>query len=167
MSTCRPLFEKSYEIPLIAFGKPHLVRKASGFVSQSALPGFVWFFFKLNNFAEHLCKMEKSSKNALLWSCWPLKPKCCVRFLKLTLVMATPLWLPNFHLLQNNYSSTWAYGWALLGHFPFPWYLRHFSFEVRSSGHVWSSKAWCPAVISCFSRALIGAPRSLLFHSVI
>ena len=38
---------------------------------------------------------------------------------------------------------------------------------MRSTGHVWSYKAWCSAVISCFSTALIGAFRSLLFHSVI
>ena len=38
---------------------------------------------------------------------------------------------------------------------------------MRSTGHAWSYKAWCSAVISCFSTALIGAFRSLLFHSVI
>ena len=38
---------------------------------------------------------------------------------------------------------------------------------MRSPGHAWSSKAWCSAVISCFSTALIGAFRSLLSHSVI
>ena len=34
---------------------------------------------------------------------------------------------------------------------------------MRSTGHAWSYKAWCSAVISCFSTALIGAFRSLLF----
>ena len=34
---------------------------------------------------------------------------------------------------------------------------------MRSTGHVWCYKAWCSAVISCFSTALIGAFRSLLF----
>ena len=34
---------------------------------------------------------------------------------------------------------------------------------MRSTGHVWSYKAWCSAVISCFSTALIGAFRSFLF----
>ena len=38
---------------------------------------------------------------------------------------------------------------------------------MRSTGHVWSYKAWCSAVMSCFSKSLIGAFRSLLFHSVI
>ena len=38
---------------------------------------------------------------------------------------------------------------------------------MRSTGHVWSYKAICSFVISCFSTALIGAFRSLLFHSVI
>ena len=38
---------------------------------------------------------------------------------------------------------------------------------LRSTGHAWSYKTWCSAVISCFSTALIGAFRSLLFHSVI
>ena len=33
---------------------------------------------------------------------------------------------------------------------------------MRSTGHAWSYKAWCSAVISCFSTALIGAFRSLL-----
>ena len=34
---------------------------------------------------------------------------------------------------------------------------------MRSTGHVWSYKAWCSAVISCFLTALIGAFRSLLY----
>ena len=34
---------------------------------------------------------------------------------------------------------------------------------MKSTGHAWSSKAWCSAVISCYSTALIGAFRSLLF----
>ena len=34
---------------------------------------------------------------------------------------------------------------------------------MRSTGHVWCYKAWCSAVISCFSTALIGAFRSMLF----
>ena len=34
---------------------------------------------------------------------------------------------------------------------------------MRSTGHAWSYKAWCSAVIGCFSTALIGAFRSLLF----
>ena len=34
---------------------------------------------------------------------------------------------------------------------------------MRSTGHAWSYKVWCSAVISCFSTALIGAFRSLLF----
>ena len=38
---------------------------------------------------------------------------------------------------------------------------------MRSTGHAWSYKAWFSAVISCFSTALIGAFRSLLFYSVI
>ena len=38
---------------------------------------------------------------------------------------------------------------------------------LRSTGHAGSYKTWCSAVISCFSTALIGAFRSLLFHSVI
>ena len=38
---------------------------------------------------------------------------------------------------------------------------------MMSTGHAWSYKAWCSAVISYFSTALIGAFRSLLFHSVI
>ena len=38
---------------------------------------------------------------------------------------------------------------------------------MRSTGHAWSYKAWCSTVISCFSTALIGVFRSLLFHSVI
>ena len=38
---------------------------------------------------------------------------------------------------------------------------------MRSTGHVWSYKAWCSAVISCFSTALNGAFWSLWFHSVI
>ena len=38
---------------------------------------------------------------------------------------------------------------------------------MRSTGHAWSYKAWCSAVISCFSTAPIGAFRSLLFHPVI
>ena len=38
---------------------------------------------------------------------------------------------------------------------------------LRSTGHAWSYKTWCSAVISCFSTALIGAFRSVLFHSVI
>ena len=38
---------------------------------------------------------------------------------------------------------------------------------MRSTGHVWSYKAWCSAVMSCFSKSLIGTFRSLLFHSVI
>ena len=33
---------------------------------------------------------------------------------------------------------------------------------MRSTGHAWSYKAWCSAVISCFSTALIGAFRSLV-----
>ena len=33
---------------------------------------------------------------------------------------------------------------------------------MRSTGHAWSSKAWCSAMISCFSTAPIGAFRSLL-----
>ena len=33
---------------------------------------------------------------------------------------------------------------------------------MRSTSHAWSYKAWCSAVISCFSKALIGAFRSLL-----
>ena len=35
--------------------------------------------------------------------------------------------------------------------------------EMRSTGHVSSHKAWCSSVISCYSTALIGAFRSLLF----
>ena len=38
---------------------------------------------------------------------------------------------------------------------------------MRSTGHAWSYKVWCSAVTGCFSTALIGAFRSLLFHSVI
>ena len=38
---------------------------------------------------------------------------------------------------------------------------------MSSIGHVWFYKAWCSAVIGCFSTALIGAFRSLLFHWVI
>ena len=38
---------------------------------------------------------------------------------------------------------------------------------MRSTGHAWYYKAWCSAVISCFSKALIGVFRSLLFHTVI
>ena len=38
---------------------------------------------------------------------------------------------------------------------------------MRSTGHVGSYKAICSFVISCFSTALIGAFRSLPFHSVI
>ena len=34
---------------------------------------------------------------------------------------------------------------------------------MRSTGHAWSYKAWYSAVISCFSTALIGAFRLLLF----
>ena len=34
---------------------------------------------------------------------------------------------------------------------------------LRSTGHAWSYNTWCSAVISCFSTALIGAFRSLLF----
>ena len=34
---------------------------------------------------------------------------------------------------------------------------------MRSTGHAWSSKAWCSAGISCFSIALIGAFRSFPF----
>ena len=34
---------------------------------------------------------------------------------------------------------------------------------LRSTGHAGSYKTWCSAVISCFSTALIGAFRSLLF----
>ena len=37
---------------------------------------------------------------------------------------------------------------------------------MRSTGHAWSNKAWCSAVISCFLIALIDAFRSMLFHSV-
>ena len=38
---------------------------------------------------------------------------------------------------------------------------------LRSTGHALSYKTWCSAVISCFLTALIGAFRSVLFHSVI
>ena len=34
---------------------------------------------------------------------------------------------------------------------------------MKLTGHAWSHKAWCSAVINCFSAALIGAFRSLLF----
>ena len=34
---------------------------------------------------------------------------------------------------------------------------------MRSTGHAWSYKAWCSAVINCLSTALIGAFWSLLF----
>ena len=50
-STCKPLFAKPYEFPFTTVGIPRLLKKTSGFVSQSALPGFGWIFFKLNNFA--------------------------------------------------------------------------------------------------------------------
>ena len=38
---------------------------------------------------------------------------------------------------------------------------------MRSTGHAWSYKAWCSAVISCFSTALIGAFRSLLISDLL
>ena len=38
---------------------------------------------------------------------------------------------------------------------------------MRSTGHAWSYKAWCSAVISCFSTALIGAFSILAVQSVI
>ena len=36
---------------------------------------------------------------------------------------------------------------------------------MRSTGHAWSYKAWCSAVISCFSTALIGVFRPLLIRA--
>ena len=49
------------------------------------------------------------------------------------------------------------------------WYRLHASLlqAMRSTGHTWSYKTWCSAVISYFSTALIGAFRYLLFRSVI
>ena len=38
---------------------------------------------------------------------------------------------------------------------------------MRSTGQAWSYKAWCSAVISCFSTALIGAFRSLLISDLL
>ena len=38
---------------------------------------------------------------------------------------------------------------------------------MRSTGQAWSYKAWCSAVISCFSTALIGAFRSLLIRDLL
>ena len=38
---------------------------------------------------------------------------------------------------------------------------------MRSTGHAWSYKAWCSAVISCFSTTLIGAFRSLLIRDLL
>ena len=38
---------------------------------------------------------------------------------------------------------------------------------MRSTGHAWSYKAWCSAVISCFSTALTGAFRSLLISDLL
>ena len=38
---------------------------------------------------------------------------------------------------------------------------------MGSTGHGWSYKAWCSAVVGWFSTALIGTFRSSLFHSVI
>ena len=37
---------------------------------------------------------------------------------------------------------------------------------MRSTGHAWSYKAWCSAVISCFSTAPIGAFLEFLFSKV-
>ena len=39
-STCKPLFAKPYEILFTTVGRPRLPKRTSGFVSQSALPGF-------------------------------------------------------------------------------------------------------------------------------
>ena len=133
MSTCRPLFEKSYEIPFITVGRPHFARETSGFVSQSTLPGFVCFFFQTEQLCYHLPFAKWKNLERIVRVVLASETKSSAIFLKLTLVMATPLWLPNFPSLQNNSSSTWACGWALLSHFPLPWYLRHFVLEVRVS----------------------------------
>ena len=35
----------------------HLLRRAAGFISQAALPGFGWIFFKLNHFVS-ICHLQ-------------------------------------------------------------------------------------------------------------
>ena len=110
------------------------------FLNSPCLVLFV-FFFQTELLCYHLHLQNGNIyKVRLVMVLLTSEPKCSARFLKLTLVMATPLWLPNFPSLQNHSSSTWAYGWALLGHFPLP-YLRHFALEVRISWDLWNSPA--------------------------
>ena len=127
-STCKPLFAKPHEILFTTVGRPHLLRRTSGVFSQSALPGFGWIFFKLNNFATscHLQSGKIFNLSVLIVLAASETQMLC-QILKVTFVKAAPLWLSNFPSLQNNSSSTRVYGWALLGKFSWPWHLWHFA----------------------------------------
>ena len=102
------------------------------FLNPPCLVLFV-FFFQTEQLCYHLPFAKWKNLERIVRVVLASETKSSAIFLKLTLVMATPLWLPNFPSLQNNSSSTWACGWALLSHFPLPWYLRHFVLEIRVS----------------------------------
>ena len=133
-STCKPLYAKPHEILFTTVGRPHLLRRTSGFVYQSALPGFGWILFKLNSFATS-CHLQngKIFNVSVLIVLAASETQMLSQIHKVTFVKATSLWLSNFPSLQNNSSSTRVHGWALLGNFSLPWHLWHFASEFRVS----------------------------------
>jgi len=91
-SMFEPFFKESYGVPFTAVCTPHLLGRASGFISQAALPGFGWIFFELNHFVSvsHLQNGEVLHvRNVVVLTA--SDPMCSDRCLKLAFVRATPL----------------------------------------------------------------------------
>ena len=90
-STCKPLFAKLYEFPFTTVGVPRLLKKTSGFVSQSALPGFGWIFFKLNNFATSCHLQNGKTFNVSVVVLAASETQIICQIFKVTFVKATSL----------------------------------------------------------------------------